>query len=465
MEGNSPFGKVIRGPNMVKKNGMKACVIGLGRVGLPHALVSADVGNQVWGVDINRDLIKNLKKGKVQMIEPGLEKLLKKNLNRNFFPTTDLGEAVRSSDVIVNMIGTLITGHDYRKEVDLSNIQKLATNLAGFDLRGKIIIFRTTLPLGGTDETRKLIEKKSGLKCGEDFHMAFCPERCVEGKAVQEERNLPKVIGAYNDKGYKIAERYFRSLGGKITRVKDTRTAEFVKLIDNAYRSMIFSFSNDLALLAEYNEINVIEAINAANFDYRRNNLFPPSCGVGGYCLSKDPYYLELAFEPIRKKRGFGSVWHCGRKANDYMPLHLLDVEKNLVEKHKPKSKTIRVLVCGLAYKGDVDDTRLAHGVDIVKGLLATPRHDVTVYDPLVKEIPPEISGKVKVAPKIGKAFEKQDCAIFTVNHGEFLKLRGEGIERLVKKMNQPAIILDGWNIFPSLKGREKVVYWGPGNV
>lgn len=451
---------------MTKATGMKACVIGLGRVGLPHALVSADSGNRVWGVDIRAEVIEKLKKGKIQFLEPRLDELLKKHLNKNFFPTTDLGKGVQESEVIVSMIGTLVRGHDYREKVDLSNIYELASDLASHDLRGKIIIFRTTLPLGGTDEIRELIEKQTGLRCGEDFHIAFCPERSVEGNAVEEEIKLPKVIGAYTTKGYGLAERYFKSIGGEITRVSDPKTAEFVKLIDNAYRSMVFSFSNDLALLAEHNGVNVIEAIKAANDNYSRNNLFPPSCGVGGYCLSKDPYYLEAAFKPIREKRGFGSVWYHGRRTNDYMPLHLLDVEEKLIKKHRTGAGSIRTLVCGIAYKGDVDDPRLSPGLDIIDGLLQKSiTYEITVHDPLVKALPSTIKDKVKRVTNIDKAFEGQDCVIFMVNHKEFLKLKGKGIEKLVSKMNQPAIVMDGWNIFPELKNQSDLVYWGIGNV
>jgi len=450
----------------MRRSRIKTCVIGLGRVGLPHALVSADAGNQVWGIDKNFNIIKNLKKRKAPFFEPKLETLLRRNLNKNFFPTTKLAEGVQNAEVIVSMIGTLVKRHDYRKRVDLRNIKKLALDLACFDLRGKVLIFRTTLPLGGTDQIRTLIEKQTQLACGKDFHIVFCPERSVEGKAVEEEIILPKIIGAYSDIGYRLAKRYFQTIGGKIIKVSSPKTAEFIKLIDNAYRSLIFSFSNDLALLAESNEINVIEAIKAANDNYPRNKLFPPSCGVGGYCLSKDPYYLELAFQSVKKKRGFGSVWYYGRLANDYMPQHLIGKTSELIKKYKIKNTPVRVLVCGISYKKDVDDTRLSHGIEIIRRLLQKQKkYEIRVYDPVIKNLPPSIIGKVKQETDMNKAFKKQDCAIFTINHSQFMKLNGKPIRKLLKKMNSPAIIIDGWNMFTDLKNCTDVVYWGPGNV
>lgn len=445
---------------------MKACVVGLGHVGLPHALVSADVGNLVWGVDKNASLIKKLNEKKIPFFEPGLDELLCKHLGKNFFPTTDTREGVQNAEIIVIMVGTPIDGHSYRRRANLSPIHELASTLAHFDLRGKGIVFRTTLPIGGTDKIRKLIEEESKLKCGKDFYVAFCPERLVEGKAVEEEKKLPKVIGAYADKGYGIFEQYFRSLGGKIIHVSSSQVAEFVKLIDNSYRSMIFSFSNDLALLAEYNHINVIEAIKAANDGYPRNNIFPPSCGVSGYCLSKDPYYLEIAFRPIRKKRGFGSVWYYGRRTNDYMPIHLIEVVKNLIKKHKSTVDPVKTLICGITYKDDVDDIRLSHGLEIVNRLLRQRRnYKITVHDPVVTEIPEPLKNRVRFMPDIDEACKGQDCVIFTVNHKKFLDLRGKRIEELVDKMAQPAIVIDGWNMYSQLKGRTNVIYWGHGNV
>lgn len=430
---------------------MKVCIFGLGRIGLPISLVFADSGYNVVGIDINEDLINNLKKGKVPFSEPGVEELLEKHLNKNFFPK--LGEEVisdlKEANYIMIAVGTEFA--KYPKMPRLSTLFSIIGNLIGIGLKNKTIILRVTLPIGTTDDIKKIIERKTGFKEGEDFWLSFIPERIMEGKAVEEERKLPKIVGCYNDDGFFKVKEFFERIGGEIVRVKNPRTAEFIKLIDNAWRNTRFAFANELAYLAEMHGIDAIEAINSANQKYERNQIPVPG-PVSGYCLGKDPYLLEFAFEKIAKERGFNSVWYYGRRANDWL------CEK-IIEEVEGK----RVLIAGLSFKENIDDFRYSHGIEIAR-ILIDKGYLVSVCDPFLDKnyytrLPKDLEEKVKKFDSLESAIGDVDTIIFTTRHREYLNL---DLKNLVKSRKSPIKVIDLWNMFRKLDD-EFIIYKGFG--
>jgi len=451
------------------KTPVTACVIGLGRAGLPHAMVAADSGNVVWGYDLSEPVIKQLENKQTPFFEPDQDEILDRVLNQTFFPTADLKKAFTESELIVILIGLPLLQPDHA--LDSSNLFATIDQLIQLGLRGKTILLRSTLAVGITDLVREQIERESGLKCDVDFHLAYCPERLAEGCAVKDERETPKIIGAYCDAAYEIINQYFQNFGGPIILVSSVRTAELVKLIDNSYRSTIFAFANDIALVSEQVQVNAVEAINAANQNYSRNSIPLPSSGVSGYCLTKDPYILEAAFEPVQKTRGFGSTWYYARLANDYMPRHVAEMVKGLLQDAK-QEKGSRGLICGITFKENVDDSRFSHGLEICDYLTAGENSaQLSIYDPfvdnekLVAGLPPQMKDSVTFHSNINEAFKGQNFVVFTVKHDEFVKLKGERIVELVSTMIEPRIVMDGWNIFPELKGVPGIIYRGIGNA
>jgi len=450
---------------------MNTAVIGLGRVGLPHALVAADSGHTVYGVDRSQIIVDELTSCKTPFYEPDLDNLLKKHLNQSFIPTTDLRKAIGRTELVIITIGTEMD--DKFENTDLSNLYNLIDDIINCDLYNKTMMLRTTVPIGTTDVITNRIEKKTGYKREKEFSVVFCPERTVEGKAVVEERMLPKIIGSYGSRGFKKCEKFFRSIGGEIIRVQDVKVAELAKLIDNAYRQLNFAFACDVALLAEDLKIDGIEAIESANKSYPRNNIPYPSYGVSGYCLTKDPYILEESFENIKSLRGFGSVWFYARKSNDFLPNYVAHLLHWLTDNRELHGK-LHVLVAGMTFKEDVDDVRNSHGLQIVKKI--NEQFDdvrITIYDPFLKEndeknlylrIPSPILEYVKINERFEEAIFDQDVVIFTVKHRVFCTLRGTKILKLIEGMRKPPIIIDGWNIFPELKTCEKIIYHGVGN-
>ena len=417
---------------------MKLVIFGLGRIGLPISLVCADSGYHVTGIDINKQLINSIKKGDLAFKEQGMKTLLAKHLNKNFFPKhqedsveTDLKQA----NYIMLAVGTGFA--KYPEKPNLSTLYSIIGQIIATGLEGKTIILRVTLPIGTTDDIKNLIEKKTGLKEGKDFWFSFVPERTMEGKAIEEERKLPKIVGCYNDEGFRKVNSFFKKIGGNIVRASNPRTAEFIKLIDNSWRNTRFAFANELAFLADTNGVDVMEAIESANKGYKRNEIPCPG-PVSGYCLGKDPYLLELAFEETAEKRGFGSVWFYGRQANDW-----------LSEKIVTDVKGKNILVAGLSFKENIDDYRYSHSIDIARMLLAKG-YNVTVCDPFLNDnyyttLPEDIKDKVKGYVSLKDALTKKlDTIIFTTRHDEYKKFD-------IKKIPKHVKIVDLWNMYKKL--------------
>ena len=203
---------------------MKVSVFALGRTGLPLSLVCADSGFEVIGIDINKELVSQIKTGIAPFHEPGMKELLKKHLNKNFFPTTDITDAVKDSDYFVIAIGTKFK--KYPEQGSITNLYKVVDRIIDIGVKGKTLIFRVTLPIGTTDKIKKRIEKTGYIE-GKDFFIAFVPERLMEGKAIEEEKNLPKVIGCYNDRSFERVKKFFEKIGGEIVKVANPKIAEW----------------------------------------------------------------------------------------------------------------------------------------------------------------------------------------------------------------------------------------------
>ena len=427
---------------------MKVSIFALGRTGLPLSLVCADSGLEVIGIDINEELVQKIKNGELPFYEPGMKELLDNHLGKKFIPTSKITEDVKNSDYFIIAIGTKFS--KYPEKASLTNLYSVIDRIKKIGIKNKTIIFRVTLPIGTTDKIKETMEE-DGLKEGKDFFLAFVPERLMEGRAIEEEKNLPKVIGCYNDTSFEKVKTFFEKVGGEIVRVSNPRTAESIKLIDNSWRNLRFAFANEIAFMADVNGINVNEAIRAANQGYERNGI--PSPGpVSGYCLGKDPYLLEKAFDKV-VVRGFNSVWFYARRTNDWLC-------KKIVREVKGKN----VLVAGLSFKQDIDDYRNGHPTDIID-LLLSEEFNVMVSDPYLDKstytrLPTHIDKVVKKM-KFNDAIKEADTIIFATAHKEYKEL---GINNFLKNVKKDVKILDLWNIYEGkLEDKKYIDYIGLG--
>jgi len=411
---------------------MKVSIFALGRTGLPLSLVSADSGFEVHGIDINKELVHQIQQGIAPFYEPMMDTLLTKHLHKNFFPKTKIDDSVKQSEYLILAIGTKFSR--YPERASLTNLYTVIDQIRTMGVKGKTIILRITLPIGTTDEIKQRIEQ-DGLQEGKDFFLAFVPERLMEGKAVEEEKSLPKVIGCYNDASFKKVKYFFEKIGGDIVRVSNPKIAEFIKLMDNSWRNTCFAFANEVAFLSEANDLNGIEAIEAGNKGFQRNQV--PSPGpVSGYCLGKDPYLLEVSFDK-QLVRGFNSVWFYGRQVNDWL---CVKIAKEAVGKN--------VLVAGISFKENIDDFRNSHSIDIIN-LLKAEDFSIMVTDPYLDKgsythLPSYLDDSVKKCTFM-EGIQQADTIIFSTAHKEY---RTIDIKEFLRTVKKGAKVIDLWNIY-----------------
>jgi len=420
-------------PNNRRGHLNNICVIGLGRIGLPFALLAAKKGFSVCGVDTNAKIVNALKNGRIPFREPGLSQLIISNRSR-LKPTTSLPEAIKQSSVVLCCVGTRRYATN---RPNLKLLYKIFRDLARTEIRGRLIVLRTTVPIGTTRALAGYLEELTGLRADVDFYLAFAPERTVEGRAVEELETLPVIVGAMGEESLRRATGFYDRMGAEVAKVVNPEAAELVKLIDNTFRITRFAFANDIAFVSERIGVNAHDVIDAANFRYPRNSIPYPSCGVSGYCLSKDPYYLEEAFRPIRAERHFCSIWMNARKSYDFRSRQLVGQILRFLEKMGRTAKDARVLVCGVAFKSNVDDTRGSHGLFIASEF-ARKGAKVSVWDPCITG---ELKGYLLHKDPYD-AFREKDVAIFTIAHDQFVQV-ANGIERFTRLMRTP-LIYDG---------------------
>lgn len=421
-------------------------VIGLGRIGLPVALVTADSGLVVRGVDASEISIATLKEGKAPFEEPGLSELIEKHIGNNFLPMT-WDDATTDDFANVRWIVVTIGVHvlPWPNPADLSILYSIISGLMQRDgLKGRTLILRTTLPVGTTSLIAQHIEQTTGLVVGKDFNLAFIPERLVEGMAISEERSLPKIIGPVNPEALTEAKELFSHIGGGLIEMSNSDSAEFVKLIDNAWRHTRFAFANDAAVAASANGVDIIEVINAANQDYDRNSVALPG-PVSGYCLGKDPLIFEYAFQNVEPKRELPSVW-----------LTALRSSQALVPWTTSRVKGNRILVAGLSFKEDVDDFRMSFSEPLIESLLDAG-HEVSVCDPELgknayTQLWPNVADRVSTSGTdltvmLNEA--KYDTVIMAVRHS----IWSDSAAELVGK----GLIIDLWNSYRNVPDMERI--------
>ncbi|HDN01767.1 MAG TPA: nucleotide sugar dehydrogenase, partial [Candidatus Bathyarchaeota archaeon] len=354
----------------------RVCVVGLGYVGLPTAVIFASKGFSVIGVDVDREKVMAVNSGRCYIKEHGLDVLLRDAVSKGLLrATTDVVEAVRQRDAVIIAVPTPIKDG----VADLSYLRDALEAVKKGLYRGMLVVIESTIPPGTTIGFAKPLLEESGLRVEEDFYLAHVPERIAPGKAIHELLHEPRIVGSVGTRSTEKALELYRKVNPNLYPT-DATTAEFVKLIENTFRDLNISFANLLALMAEKLGIDVYEAIRLAN-THPRVNIHLPGAGVGGPCLTKDPYMLASLF-----KEFWGTqLIELARRINEYMPKHAVEVVEKALGDSGLSIRNAEVAVLGAAYKGGVDDTRESPARYIVKELLEKGAR-VVVYDPYTRE-------------------------------------------------------------------------------
>ncbi|MGE5465434.1 MAG: nucleotide sugar dehydrogenase [Betaproteobacteria bacterium] len=369
---------------------MRVCVIGLGYIGLPTALLLSQK-NDVVGVDLKKSVVEKVNDRIMPFEEPGLEDLLKRS---GMVAST----APQRADAFIICVPT-----PFDKEVrmaDLRYVKAAAESIAPVLEKGNLVVVESTVSPGACEKVVAPILEKSGLKARKDFFLAHCPERAIPGNTLHEMVHNDRILGGVDETSTRLAlELYSTFVKGNIY-TTDAATAEFVKLMENTYRDINIAMANEFAIIAEDAGVNVWEAISLAN-RHPRVNILKPGPGVGGHCIAVDPWFLT---ENSTKCK----IINTAREINDCMPSYVLGKVKEAVR----RIESPKITVFGVAYKGNVDDARETPALKFIR-LAEKEGYIVSVYDPLVKKFEYPLTG-------LDEAVADTDCIVIISDHDQF---------------------------------------------
>lgn len=388
-------------------------IIGLGYVGLPLAADFAEAGIRVIGFDKSEDKILKISRGENYIADIDSEVLKTVVKNGKLIPTGDFSK-IGQCDAIIICVPTPL---DIFRKPDMSFIETACTDIAANMKRGTFISLEsTTYPTTTEDFMLPLIEKKSGYRHGEDFWLAYSPERVDPGNKTYHTRNTPKVIGALNETGLSIGTKLYSEVIENLHPVSSPRVAEMVKILENTYRLVNISLINELALLAGKMEIDIWEVIEAAKTKPFGFQAFYPGPGIGGHCIPLDPFYLEHIAKKFRfDLRMINTAGHINMRMPHYMYIKIataLNREKKAVNGSK-------IMFLGVAYKPDINDDRESPALEIMNEVLK--KGAVVCYnDPYIPAIKTSSGQTFHSVELTAENLKAADVVVTTTNHSVY---------------------------------------------
>ncbi len=396
------------------------CVFGLGYIGLPTAAMFAHHGANVIGVDVNQHAVNTINQGKIHIVEPGLEAIVKQavdkgNLKASLTPV--------HSDAYLIAVPTPFKGDDH--EPDLSYIQAVSKALAPLLQKGDVVILESTSPVGATEKMVEwLAEERADLSFPKyhepdneaDIFVAYCPERVLPGKVVEELISNDRIIGGMTKESTRKAQEVYRIFVEGDLLATNSRTAEMAKLTENASRDVSIAFANELSIISDKLDINVWELIELANH-HPRVNILQPGAGVGGHCIAVDPWFI------VNQNPDEAKIIRAAREINDSKPDWVVD--KVNIEINKLKTEGIKkpiVALLGLAFKPDIDDLRESPAVHIAREMLDTNSAEVLLVEPNISELPKSLTAGQLIS--LEQALEQADIIAVLVGHSQFKAVR-----------------------------------------
>ncbi|APF23457.1 nucleotide sugar dehydrogenase [Clostridium butyricum] len=386
----------------------KVGVVGLGYVGLPLAVEKAHAGYQTIGFDVQDKKVNMVNEGK-NYIGDVVDETLKKLVEDGSLKATTDFSFVKDVDTICICVPTPL---DLYKQPDLSYVVSSTKSVAQYLHKGMLVILESTTYPGTTEEVLKPILEESGLKCGEDFFLAFSPERVDPGNKQFNTKNTPKVVGGCSEDCTEVAAALYRNiLEGDIHTVSSPAVAEMEKILENTFRNINIGLANEMAILCNRMGIDVWEVIDAAKTKPYGFMPFYPGPGLGGHCIPLDPFYLEWK---AKEYDYHTRLIETSGEINDSMPEFVLDNVMKILNKHKKALNGAKVLVMGVAYKNDIDDYRESPAFKVIE-LLEKNGADLMVNDPYC----PVSKYKDKTYHSVDwtEVIDDADIVIVTTNH------------------------------------------------
>ncbi len=383
----------------------KVCIVGLGYIGLPTAALLANNNFEVIGVDINKTTVDIVNQGKIHIVEPGLDTLVSNAVSSGNFKAYTRPE---TSDIYMICVPTPF--HE-NEDIYLPNIDYVVSateSISRLVKKGDIIILESTSPVGTTEiVAATLVNAGVDIK---DVYIAYCPERVVPGKVIEELINNDRVVGGINEDSSIIVSKFYREFVKGAVLETDSRTAEMCKLTENSFRDVNIAFANELSIICDKEGIDVWKLINLAN-RHPRVNVLQPGSGVGGHCIAVDPWFI-VARNPTDAK-----LIKTARVVNNYKSQWVINKIKSTASDFILKTGRVPRISClGLSFKPDIDDLRESPAINIVLSLYKENLN--------VRAVEPNIlsHNEIKLI-SYEEALINSDIIIALVKHKEFLNI------------------------------------------
>jgi UDP-N-acetyl-D-glucosamine dehydrogenase len=382
--------------------GANIAIVGAGYVGMPLARVFADAGKTVVLVDVDQEVVDGINRGESHIGDVPSE-ILKGLVDAGRVSATTDYDAMKEVDAILIALPTPLSAH---REPDLTIVESAVAEIAPRLRKGQVVVLESTTYPGTTRESLQPILERSGLKAGEDFHLAFSPERVDPGRTDWTTKNTPKLVGGLTPACTERAVELYRSAVDTVVPLSSPEAAEMTKLLENIFRAVNIALVNELAQLCERMEVDVWEVVEAAETKPFGFMSFKPGPGLGGHCIPIDPFYLTWK---AREYDFYTEFIDLAGKVNSNMPFFCRSLISQALNHGAEKSlKGSRILILGVSYKADIDDVRESPAKKIVE-LLHKAGAEVSYHDPHVEEF--DGMRCVDYAP------ESFDCVVIVTAH------------------------------------------------
>jgi UDP-N-acetyl-D-glucosamine dehydrogenase len=377
-------------------------IVGAGYVGMPLARVFADAGKNVVLVDVNQEVVDGINRGESHIGDVPSD-TLKTLVDTGRVTATADYDALKDVDAILIALPTPLSKY---REPDLTIVESAAAEIAPRLRKGQVVVLESTTYPGTTRESLRPILERSGLRAGEDFHLAFSPERVDPGRTDWTTKNTPKLVGGLTPACTERAVELYRSAVDTVVPLSSPETAEMTKLLENIFRAVNIALVNELAQLCERMEVDVWEVVDAAETKPFGFMSFKPGPGLGGHCIPIDPFYLTWK---AREYDFYTEFIDLAGKVNANMPFFCRSLISQALNHGAEKSlKGSRILILGVSYKADIDDVRESPAKKIVE-LLHKAGAEMSYHDPHVEEF--DGMRSVDYAP------ENYDCVVIVTAH------------------------------------------------
>jgi UDP-N-acetyl-D-mannosaminuronic acid dehydrogenase len=428
----------------------KISVIGMGYVGVPVAALLADQK----GVDVTGIQRRSQRSGwKIGVLnggrspfegnEPGLDELVGRVVQSGSFRVTDDFSVIKDMDIVLIDVQTPTDGADHKPRY--LSLKEVSRQVGTYMKKGTLVVIESTVAPGTTQfVVQPILERKSGLKAGRDFYLAYSYERVMPGRLLDYIINLPRIVGGVNKKSCDRAVQLYKKIVNAKILSTNILTAETSKTIENAYRDVNIAFANEMAMACESLGVDVYEVRELINSRAERH-MHVPGIGVGGHCLPKDTWLLDYGVKQYGRASINPEFVRLARKINDFMPIHATEMIKEALASKKISLRDAKIALLGVAYLEDSDDVRNTPAYDLIREAEAYGA-EVVAHDPYVNRFP-----EAELSRDLDHVLTGADCMVIATKHKPYFKLD----LRKIKSLMRTPIIVDGRNVLDRAKAEK----------